>query len=195
MKCPNCGRHADDGAAECAGCAVVFAKWRPPETRAPSPPAAPAGESGAAGGYLWPLIAAGVLFLAAHRGYRIYAAKAEAKSRAAAAAEQARAEEEDEKRRRREEQAAQGAAAAGNAAAAREARSASLFPAGAAPQADPLKDPAFWEKAKADARARMEEKIRAARENPKKPDYRHMDDDARRANQALDKQLKENKAR
>jgi hypothetical protein len=28
MKCPSCAARADDGAAECPACGLVFAKWR-----------------------------------------------------------------------------------------------------------------------------------------------------------------------
>ena len=28
MKCPNCGAQAQEGAAECPQCGLVFAKWR-----------------------------------------------------------------------------------------------------------------------------------------------------------------------
>jgi len=37
MTCPNCGASGADGAAECASCGVVFAKWKPrPERAAPA---------------------------------------------------------------------------------------------------------------------------------------------------------------
>lgn len=38
MECPRCRAKAAEGAAECAACGVIFAKWRPPSRR----PAAPA---------------------------------------------------------------------------------------------------------------------------------------------------------
>ncbi len=190
MKCPNCGIPAADGALDCPGCGVVFAKWRPPQARLPDPPPYTAGEGGSSGGYFWILLVTGVLILAVHRGYKLYAAKGEAKKQAVAAAEQARAAEEEEKRLRREEQAGQRASASGDAAAAREARNAAMFPAGAIPAPNRLNDPAFSEKFKADSQARMEELKRQARENPKKRDYRYMDADARRANETADKQLK-----
>jgi hypothetical protein len=43
VPCPNCGTLAPGGAAECASCGLVFAKWKPraerPEPAAPSAPA------------------------------------------------------------------------------------------------------------------------------------------------------------
>jgi hypothetical protein len=33
MKCPSCSANADDGAAECPSCGLVFAKWRAREEK------------------------------------------------------------------------------------------------------------------------------------------------------------------
>lgn len=34
MNCPNCGAGHEDGALECSGCGVIFAKWRARTERA-----------------------------------------------------------------------------------------------------------------------------------------------------------------
>ena len=48
-RCPNCGGEAVPGAAECAACGLVFAKWKPrPERPAPAAPAGDASRGRAA---------------------------------------------------------------------------------------------------------------------------------------------------
>lgn len=61
-RCPNCGAPAQAGAAECAGCGVVFAKWGARQARAssPAPVPAPARRGRAA---LWAALCLGALLL------------------------------------------------------------------------------------------------------------------------------------
>ncbi len=49
--CPSCGQPRDPGAAECAGCGLIFAKWEAKQALGP-PPSASAPAAGAGGGGL-----------------------------------------------------------------------------------------------------------------------------------------------
>ncbi|TPW21527.1 MAG: hypothetical protein FD126_587 [Elusimicrobia bacterium] len=58
-ECPSCRTQAEDGAAECPGCNLIFAKWEARQAKAAAPaegaasvapPSSPAGRSGLAGG-------------------------------------------------------------------------------------------------------------------------------------------------
>lgn len=60
MNCPNCRAPQPEGGSECAGCGVLFAKWKPPQERT----AGAAGPSPAAASSAAPRWAAGTAVLA-----------------------------------------------------------------------------------------------------------------------------------